>query len=150
MLLIFLDDVLRNPKGSPIYEVTAILNAVKDSKKVTVLSKDNRDTDRWLKSVNIGTVDDMVDYSVLPGKEDQDFKLVEYCRARGRVDLVITADVELATRLLEAGLNTFLFLHPMYIRPEFRPDGRNRASWDDIIAELGRQQGLYAEDDRVK
>lgn len=150
MILFFLDDVLRNAKGSPLYEVAAILNAVKDSKKVTILSKNNEDADRWLKSVNVGKIDDLVDYSFITAVEDKDYWLVEYCRANGKVDLVITADVDLAKRLLEVGVNTMLFLHPMYIRPEFRPDGRGRRKWDAIVEELDKQQELHAEDTRVK
>lgn len=150
MILFFLDDVLRNAKGSPIYEVAAILNAVKDSKKVTILSKSNEDADRWLKSVNIGKIDDLVDYSFITATDDKDYWLVEYCRANGKVDLVVTANVELAERLLEVGVNTLLFLHPMYIRPEFRPDGRGRRGWDAIVEEIDKQQELHAEDTRVK
>lgn len=150
MILFFLDGVLRNPKGAPIYEATALMHALSDSKKVTVLSKDNADAERWMKSTNVGLIDDMVDYSFINATEDKDYHLVEYCRARGKVDSVFTGDVELAKRLLEAGINTFLFLQPMYMRPEFRPDGRGRRAWQDIVDELDKQQDLYMDDERVQ
>lgn len=149
MILIFLDDVMRTPKGSPLYEGVALYHALKYSKKLSVLAKDRQDAERWLKTNNVGKIDEVIDYAYISAVDNKDLALVEYCRSQGKVELVITADVALAERLLEEGLHTILFLHPMYIRPEFRPDGRGRRSWDAITEELDRQQELYAEDPRV-
>lgn len=150
MILIFLDGVLRAPNQGPLYEGTALFHALKDSKKVNILSKNNKDADRWLKLNNLGKVDDLYDYSyIATATENHDYKLVEYCRSQAKIELVITADVELAEKLLTQGLHVLLFLHPMYIRPEFRPDGRGRRAWDAITAELDKQQELYAEDSRT-
>ena len=141
---------MRNNKQAPIYEGTALYNVLKDSQKLTILCKDKVDAERWLKSSNVGAIDDLVDYSYITGTDDQDLRLVEYCRSQGKVELVITADVELSKYLLEQGLHTLLFLHPTYIRPEFRPDGRGRRAWTAITEELDRQQELYATDSRAE
>lgn len=127
-----------------------MFHVLRDSKKVNILSKDNKDAERWLKINNLGKIDELYDYSYIKTvEEDYDFRLVEYCRSQGKIELVITADVNLAERLLTQGLHVLLFLHPMYIRPEFRPDGRGRKSWDAITMELDKQQELYAEDSRT-
>ena len=149
MILIFLDDVLRTPKGSPLYEGVALYHALKESGKLSVLCKDRVDAERWLKASNVGAIDEIIDYSYITAVDNKDMALVEYCRSQGKVELVITASVPMAEQLLEQGLHTILFLHPLYIRPEFRPDGRGRRSWDAITAELDRQQELYSEDPRV-
>ena len=148
MILIFVEGVLRSKKDSPIYEGLALYNVLKESKKVTLLSKDVTDAERWLKLSGVVSVDEVMDYSRINGQQD-DAKLVDYCRSKGKIQLVITSDVELAKYLLEQGLHCLLFLHPMYIRPEFRPDGRGRKTWDAISEEMDIQQGLFSEDPRV-
>lgn len=150
MILMFLDGVLRNAKDAPIYEMMAILNATRDSKKVTILAKDRTDAERWLKTVGLGKIDHLVDYKNVTATEDKDYWLVEHCRSQNKIDMVFTSDPELAKRLLEQGINTSLLLHPLYIRPEFRPDGRGKRSWDEIVEEMDKQQELYSEDSRVQ
>jgi hypothetical protein len=150
MILMFLDDVLRTPKGSPLYQGTALYHALKDSKKLSILAKDRTDAERWLKASGISKFDEILDYSYITATEDKDLRLVEYCRSQGKVDLVITANIELSKYLLEQGIHTLLFLHPTYIRPEFRPDGRGRRAWDAVVEELDKQQDLYADDRRVQ
>ena len=150
MILMFLDGVLRTTNDAPIYESIAILSAVKDSKKVTVLAKDRADADRWLKSTGVGKIDNIVDHSHVTATEDKDFWMVEYCRAQGKITMVFTSDTVLAEKLLENGVTTMLLLHPMYIRPEFRPDGRGRKSWEAIVEEIDKQQEMYAEDERLR
>ena len=149
MILIFLDDVLRAPSQAPLYEGRDLYIALAPSKKVTVLCKDREDAERWMKTSNFGDIAETLDYSYITAVEDKDFALVQYCRSQGKVELVVTADVRLAEKLLADGLHVLLFLHPMYMRPEFRPDGRGRRDWDAITVELDKQQQLYAEDRRV-
>ena len=64
--------------------------------------------------------------------------------------MVVTADLDLATKLLQEGLDTLVFLHPTYLRPEFRPDGRQGVrSWAAIEAEMDKQIEMIKEDPRV-
>lgn len=149
MILIFLDDVLRAPSQAPLYEGRDLYLALAPSKKVTVLCKDREDAERWMKLSNFGDVAETIDYSYITAVDNKDLALVQYCRSQGKIELVVTADVPLAEKMLEDGLHVLLFLHPMYMRPEFRPDGRGRKSWDDITIELDKQQQLYLEDKRV-
>lgn len=149
MILIFLDDVLRAKTQAPVYEGRDLYLALAPSKKVTVLCKDREDAERWMKLSNFGEVAETLDYSYTTAVEDKDFALVQYCRSQGKVELVVTADIELAEKLLADGIHTLLFLHPMYMRPEFRPDGRGRRYWNAITTELDKQQQLYSEDSRI-
>ena len=149
MILIFLDDVLRAPSKAPLYEGRDLYLALAPSKKVTVLCADREDAERWMKTSNFGDIAEVMDYSYITAVEDKEFALVQYCRSQGKIELVVTADVALAERLLADGLHVLLFLHPIYMRPEFRPDGRGRRDWDAITTELDKQQRLYAEDHRV-
>ena len=82
--------------------------------------------------------------------EDPDIEQVKYVRSQGKVELVVTSDTELAKKLLEIGLDTLLFLHPTYLRPEFRPDGRQGIrSWAAIEEEIDKQIEMIREDPRV-
>lgn len=149
MILIFIDDVMRTPKGSPLYQGTALYHVLKESKKVVLLAKDKDDAERWLKTNGIPKFDELLDHSYITPGDNNDLRLVEYCRSQGKIELVVTADIELSKYLLEQGIHTLMFLHPSYIRPEFRPDGRGRKAWDAVVQELDHQQELYADDRRI-
>lgn len=149
MILIFLDDVMRSHSKAPIYEGRDLYLALQPSKKVAVLCEDKDEAARWMKMSNYGEIAEMFDYSYITAVEDKDMALVQYCRSQGKIELVVTANVELSERLLAEGLHVLLFLHPIYMRPEFRPDGRGRRAWDAITTELDKQQLLYSEDNRV-
>ena len=150
-VLVFLDGVLRRrgEDKSPIVEGTAIFKAMSMFTRVVVIADDAQDADRWFKSNGLSQkVDDIIDYKP-PVLENVPYKQVQHVRSKGRVDIVITDDIELSKELLESGVASYLFLHPKYIRPEFRPDGRGRKSWDEVTEELDKQQGLFTEDPRV-
>jgi hypothetical protein len=86
----------------------------------------------------------------MPG-EFPEFRQVEYVRSQGPVDFVITPDPKLTIKLLEIGITTMVFMNPIYIREEFRPDSKvGIKKWGDIVDELVRQQESYIEDNRVK
>ena len=64
--------------------------------------------------------------------------------------LMLQKAVESAKELLERGFRTLLLLDPEYIDPASRPDNKNgRKSWDDIQAEIDKQQEMFAEDPRI-
>jgi hypothetical protein len=65
--------------------------------------------------------------------------------------MVFTSDPVLAKKLLEVGITTVVFMQPAYIKEEFRPDSREgRKTWDDIQAEIVKQQDSILEDPRLK
>ena len=146
----FVDDVLRSSTGSPIYQGLALYRMFNEDVRVVLLTDDRDKTHRWLLEHRINTFDDLVDRNVPGILNDPDLEQVKYCRSQGKVELVVTGNVELAKRLLEIGLDTLLFLHPTYLRPEFRPDGRQgMKAWADIEEEIDKQIEMIKEDPRV-
>ena len=149
-IVMFVDDVLRSSTGSPIYQGLALYRMFNEDVRVVLLTDDREKTHRWLLEHRINTFDDLVDRNVPGILDDPDLEQVKYCRSQGKVELVVTGNVELAKRLLEIGLDTLLFLHPTYLRPEFRPDGRQgMKAWADIEEEIDKQIEMIKEDPRV-
>jgi hypothetical protein len=146
----FVDDVLRSSTGSPIYQGLALYRMFNEDVRVILLTDDRDKTHRWLLEHRINTFDDLVDRNVPGVLDNPDLEQVKYCRSQGKVELVVTGNVELSKKLLEIGLDTLLFLHPTYLRPEFRPDGRQgMKAWADIEEEIDKQIEMIKEDPRV-
>lgn len=145
----FLDGVLRKDKTAPIRQGLLLYKALVDKQRVVVLCEKKDDAERWFKENKLTKIDDIVSLEDSP--VDTEYDLVEHIRSRGNITMVVTPDVELATQLLEKGVNTILFLEPKYIRPEFRPDiPRGAKVWANLVAEMDRQQGLIETDNRLK
>lgn len=71
-------------------------------------------------------------------------------KTTGPLSAVYESDTEVATALFNAGVPTFLFLHPQYTHPSFRPghvDGPT--PWNELVAEKKRQQEARATDTRL-
>jgi len=146
----FVDGVLRSESGSPIYQGLALYRMFNEDVRVILLTDDREKTNRWLLEHKINKFDDLIDRNVPGVLEDPDIEQVKYVRSQGKVELVVTSDTELAKKLLEIGLDTLLFLHPTYLRPEFRPDGRQgMKSWAAIEEEIDKQIEMIREDPRV-
>jgi len=149
-IVMFVDGVLRSQTGSPIYQGLALYRMFNEDVRVVLLCDDYAKTNRWLLEHKINKMDDLIDYSVPGVLNDPELEQVKYCRSQGKVELIVTADTDLAKRLLEIGLDTLLFLHPSYLRPEFRPDGRQgMKSWAAIEEEIDKQIEMMKEDPRA-
>ena len=149
-IVMFVDGVLRHNSNSPIYAGMALYRMFSEDMRVVLLSEEKEKTHRWLLEHKVNTYDDLVD-STAPGiLENPELERVKVCRSQGKVGLGVTANVELAKELLEQGIDTLLFLHPNYLRPEFRPDGRQGVrSWKAIEEEMDKQMEMLKEDPRV-
>lgn len=146
----FVDGVLRHNSSAPIYSGMALYRMFSEDMRVVLLSEDKEKTHRWLLEHKINTFDDLIDNNVPGVLEDPEFEQVKYCRSQGKIELVVTANIELAKKLLEEGIDTLMFLHPNYLRPEFRPDGRQGIrSWAAVQDEMDKQMEMLREDPRV-
>jgi len=146
----FVDGVLRSQTGSPIYQGLALYRMFNEDVRVVLLCDNYAKTNKWLLEHKINKMDDLIDYNVPGVLDDPELEQVKYCRSQGKVELIVTADTELAKKLLEIGLDTLLFLHPSYLRPEFRPDGRQgMRSWAAIEEEIDKQIEMMKEDPRA-
>lgn len=151
-VLLFLDGVLRKQNDSPIIEGVNLYRSLNEKQRVIILCEDRAKTERWLKTNNIvSKYDDVVDYKDPANiEEEHEFRQVQHCKSKGEVAFVVTANLDTAKQLLESGTPTFLFLHPKYINPLFRPDAPyGIRSWNSITEEMDRQQDLYLDDPRA-
>ena len=151
--LMFIDGVLRNTvtnahklQGMSLYRI------LKEKGRVLLLCTDKYKDDRWLRENKVNLVDDLVGLEMTAGVEWPALRQVEYCRGQqSGAELVITSDPALAAKLLEIGLTTLMFMHPVYMAEKFRPDGKRGAkSWEKIKSEIISQQETYVEDHRVQ
>ena len=147
----FVDGVMRHEHtNSPIYSGMALYRMFAEDMRVVLLCKDKELTGRWLLEHKINSLDELFDNSVPGVVGNPDLEMVKYVRSQGKVEQVVTANVEVAKDLLEQGLDVLLFLHPNYLRPEFRPDGRKGIKmWADIEQEIDKQLEMFKEDPRV-
>lgn len=144
----YMDGVLSN-KGVAIKDGLALYRTLKDKMAVIILCEDKEKADRWMRENKLNKVDNIVDHSIPGVLDDPNYRQAEWCRSQGPVDYVITADVDLAKKLLEFGFRVLMFLDPVYLDHKFRPDTRTGVkSWSDIKAEIEKQQDLYLEDKR--
>ena len=119
--------------------------------RVVVLTEDKEKAEVWFKSNTLNAkLDDIVGPSTIVSDNPRLQQVLDN-QSKGKVELVVTDDSNLAKDLLEIGITTLVFISPKYSRPEFRPDAREGVkSWTNIIDELDRQQGLYSEDPRTE
>lgn len=141
---------MRSETRVPIFEGISLYKSLNANGTVAVACDDAEEAQRWCKEHNLKDVDGFISNATVGEYEGKDLLKVQHQQAQGTVHLVITADVDLATKLMEQGVKTLLFLHPIYLSAKFRPDGRDgRKSWDELVGELDRQVDMLMEDDRL-
>lgn len=150
-IVLYMDGVLRNQKRVAIPSGLKLFRVLQQVQSVVIIGEDKALTDQWLRENKLGKIDNIVDKNVPAPAADWEFRAADYIRSQGPVDYVITADLDLSTRLLNAGFRVLMFLEPTYLDHKFRPDSREgKKSWADIKAELDRQDDLLLEDKRVQ
>lgn len=149
-VIVFVDGVLRNQLNKqPILEGVSLYKSIKEKNSIVVVGSDKRDTtEHWLRSHKIDFDDILENSTITHGKDE--FAQCQHLRSKGKITFVVTANPELSKQLLENGYNTLLFLHPLYLRPEFRPDAPEGIKpWAEIEKEYDRQLGMYMDDSRT-
>lgn len=148
-----INGVLRSFNGSPIYQGIALYRLLADSNKVFILSSDKKIDERWLREQKLRGYDDMIGPEVPQASENLLYAQVLHARSIsvGAFEMAVVPDPEVAAKLLGVGITTLLFLQPLYIKEEFRPDSRKGVrSWTEIREEIIKQQDSFAEDPRLK
>jgi hypothetical protein len=149
-IVMFMDGVLRTETRVPIFEGLSIYRLLKAGTSVFLAVEDEKEAERWCVEHKVNEVDGFIPDSKVDKFENKDWLKIQLQQAAGQVYLVVTSDVELAKTCLENGVKVFLFLHPIYLSPKFRPDGREgRKSWLDLVNELDKQTNMLIEDKRV-
>lgn len=134
----------------PIFEGISLYKALNVNGIVSLACEDQEEAARWCKEHKLTDVDSFISNKTVGEYPDKDLLKVRHQQSSTPIHLVITADVELAKVLMENGVKTLLFLHPIYLNAKFRPDGRDgRKSWGELVAELDRQVDLMKDDPRL-
>lgn len=151
-VLIYLEGVLKDDENKPIYPGISLYKSLKERTSVVIACEDEKKADRWLKENRFKNIDSLIDRSISTASDFPEWRQFEVARVKHRLDLVVTPNPELAKLLLVAGMPSTLFLHPKYLKEEFRPDNLKKGmkSWEEIVSELERQQDSFAEDKRIK
>jgi hypothetical protein len=145
----YVDGVI-SKNGIAIKDGLGLFRTIKEKLAVILLCEDKTKTEYWLKQNGVMTLDNILDYTATTPTEDMDYRLAEWCRSQGTIDYVVTANTDLATKLLECGFRVLLFLDPVYIDYRHRPDSTNgRKSWIELNAELDRQVVMLLDDPRL-
>lgn len=148
--LMFIDYVLRDPvTNAPIPQGMKLFRMLKEHDRVLLLATHKEKDDRWLRENKVNLVDDIIGPDLVFAGEFPEWRQVEFCRGQGAVELVVTANPDLAKKLLEVGITSFLFLHPRYLTEKFRPDSGGVKAWKSIVTEIQTQQEQFTEDHRV-
>jgi hypothetical protein len=150
-IVVFLDGVMRSPTSKvPIYEGISLYKALNVNGMVAVACDDEAEAQRWCKEHKLTDVDVIISNKTVGEYEDKDFLKIQHQQSTGPLHFVVLADVDLATKCMQNGIKTLLWLHPVYQSPKFRPDGREgRKSWGELVGELNRQIDMQLEDDRL-
>ena len=148
----FIDGVMRDTiTNAPIPQGMSLYRMIKEKQRVLLLCDDKTRADRWLREHKLSLFDDLVDKSIAIGSDFPELRQVEHCRGLGSIEYVITSDPELAAKLLEIGISSLMFLHPVYLTEKFRPDSKRGAkAWSEIREEIVKQQEAFLEDDRIQ
>lgn len=149
-IVIYMDGVLRSEQRVPIYEGIALYKSLNANGVVMLAVEDQEEALRWCKEHRLNELDGFISDKTVGNYPDKEYLKVQHQQSSGPVYLAITADVELSKKLLENGVKTLLFLHPVYFNAKFRPDGRSgRKSWGELVGELDRQIDMSVEDNRL-
>lgn len=152
---IVVDGILRQPNDSSIIIPGLLIykSLVKDHRVSLIIDSSAKEkVQYWLmmNSLTEHTGEIYWDDIDVDDTAERRLSQVGRLRMQGPLALVYESDVRAATKLLNAGIPTFLFLHPQYIHPEFRPGYTNKPTpWNEMLAEKIRQQEARVMDKRL-
>jgi hypothetical protein len=151
-IIVDLDGVLRGPRNDePISQAIQIVGALSAWNQITLLTEmTTAEATQWLNQNKVVDFDHIFDKSYHLEGEVLKFRQLTQARAKGRVDLVITADPKLWVFAFEQGIPAMMFGMPDYLRAEFRPDAPKKIrAWDDIVESVKKQNEMRTKDARL-
>ena len=152
IVAITLDGVLRSTtSGGPLRIGLMLYRALEEHAALAVIA--DQDTEEratyWLSNNGL----DKHSYLILAKDSDpldpgeRRVSQITRLKEASSVDLLIDPDPEVVRAVMASGTPVMLSLHPIYARPEFRPDYRSVAKpWDALTREISRQQELRSGD----
>lgn len=128
--------------------MTGALSAYNQITFITELSEAR--VKQWLNENKVVDFDNIINSSVHLEGEVLKERQIRFARARGPIELFITANPTLWAFAFEQGIPSLMFGIPGYLRAEFRPDAPKAVrAWGDIEAAIAKQNALMTEDARL-
>jgi len=153
-IAIVVEGILRQPNDSGVIIPGLLLykSLVKDHRISLIFDSHNREKiSYWLLMNGMTEHVREVYYDELDPEDAAERRLLQIGRLRkdGPLSLVLESDTSVAAALLEHGIASFLFLHPQYTNPTFRPGHTDTITpWNQLLAEKKRQLEARATDTR--
>lgn len=152
MIVVALDGFLRSQSKVPIPHAVKMFANLTQNFPTWVLADGTKlEAEHWLATRGlrdwVGVLGDAI-----PTRTGETLRQaqVAHLRARGPIELAVDPDPASAAWLVATGTPCLLHLHPSYSRPEFRPDAPGIRTWDEIQAELDRQEKMLVADARLQ
>lgn len=150
--MIALEGVLANHTDAPINEGLVLYQLLAQQYRLVVVTEWTQEqAERWLQQHRLNT------HALVLCRPDDDTVgtalrvwQLERLRASGdHIALLVDSNPGAAAAGLHHGINTLLFAHPKYMRPDHRPDSPKGARpWEELVGEITTQQRLHDEDTR--
>lgn len=150
-ILVQIEGVLAETKhdnfveNGPIKEGLLLCHALRSTAQMSFYTENGEERARyWLQREGIR--EGLKVYPNVTGVED----LITKARFDGHdMQLIVTADPEHARQAFNAGLQSLLFIHPAYGRPEWQPGHEDEIRpWDQMVEEVVEKRLQLAADDR--
>lgn len=151
-VVMVIEGVLRvQGSDAPIPEGITLYHGLADASRLHLVSAlwTPEETNRWIFSKGVAPRHIRHELALTPSPEDR----LEALRriASWSPALVVESDPLCAVEALRAGYPTMLFARPFYRNVQWRPDAsRAPQPWDEIAAEMSRQEELRYLDERLR
>ena len=152
---IVVEGILRQPNdsGSIISGLLLYKSLVKDHRVTLIFDSSNKEKIQyWLLTNSLTEHIGEIYWEIADPEEVGARRISQIGRLRssGPLSVVFESDTTAATALMNVGIPTFLYLHPQYMHPEFRPGHTTEPTpWNQLLAEKIRQQEARATDTRL-
>lgn len=151
-ILVELDGVLRgNRNDEPISQGIILVAQLAAYNQITLMTELNKaEAAQWVDVNKIVDFDNLFDSSMSLVDEELSHRQIKAARAKGNIDLFITANPKNWVYAFDLGIPALMFGSPAYIRPEFRPDAPKKVrAWGDIEQAVKKQNELRTKDARI-
>ncbi len=122
-VLIDVEGVLRTDTGDPVQSVELIVRSMLEDLRVVFCSEEES-AENYLARQKLDKFVQVRKQSTLEALADE--------RTLGHVDVVITADTEVAKSIARQGVSVFLCASSTVVDPRYKPE---RKAWGDIVKE---------------
>ena len=149
--MLSVEGVLANHKEQPINQGLLLYHSLRTQYSVVLVTEwEYERAEHWVKGHGITGYSQMLGRSGLDvGVSLRRWQLHRLRSGGAVVDLVIDSNPLVIAMAMYEGAPGLLFAHPFYMRPEMRPDSPRRPRpWDEVQAEMQRQQEQYEDDER--